>query len=80
MVVKPKSKGTAKDIRYALEYGGEKLLKTIREGKPVQWTFARSGLPVDTKEAERFIQSDPHVYAMEDGLFPGHSQTFGWRP
>ena len=80
MPVNVKSKATLKDILYALEYGGETLLRTIRHDKgSSDWSFKRSGMPVDGKAAERFMQSG-HCEPMNDGLFPGSSQTYGWRP
>ena len=80
MPVKVKAKATLKDILYALEYGNEKLLQTIRADKgSSDWSFVRSGMPVDPGAAQRFMQSG-HCQPMDDGLFPGSSQTYGWRP
>lgn len=80
MPVTVKSKATLKDICYALEFGGEKLLQTIRADKGTSdWSFMRSGMPVDTGAAQKFM-TNPHCEPLNDGLFPGSSQTYGWRP
>lgn len=73
------TKATAKDIEYALQYGKEKLLKTINhERGNVYWTFAGTGRPVDNTAAQRFM-ANPHCMPMQDGLFEHDSQSFGWR-
>lgn len=80
MSLRVKTKATLKDILYALEYGGENLLHTIRYDKgSSDWSFKRSGMPVDPKAAQKFMESG-HCQPMDDGLFPGSSQTYGWRP
>jgi hypothetical protein len=77
--LKVKSKATFKDICYALEYGGETLLQTIRHDKGnSDWSLKRSGMPVDPSAAQKFL-TDPHCNPLNDGLFPGSSQTYGWR-
>ena len=75
------SKATRKDVLYALQYGHERLIKTIVPGggkDPDEYSLSGSGIQVDRKIA-REILNDPHVVAAEDGLFPGMSQTFTWR-
>lgn len=76
---KPMTKATFKDILYALEYGGESLLKTFNHVTGQQyWTFAKSGRPVDKDAANKFM-ADPHCAPNNDGLFQTDSQSFGWR-
>src|SRR5690606_3437654 len=73
---------TLKDVRYALEFGGERLLRTYthdeRQKGGVRFTLSRTGVPVSAPVASAIL-ADPHVIAIEDGLLPGHSQQFEWR-
>lgn len=81
--MKPKAKtATIKDVRYALEFGGERLLRTYTHDERAKggasFTLSRTGVPVPSPVAASIL-ADPHVAAVEDGLFPGHSQQFEWR-
>lgn len=73
---------TLKDVRYALEFGGERLLRTYvqdeRTKHGTQYTLSKTGILVKPDVATAIL-SDPHIVAAEDGLFPGHSQQFEWR-
>jgi hypothetical protein len=73
-------KATRKDVLFALEYGHERLIKTIVVGArtPDQWSLSESGAEVEAKMARELV-NDPHIVALEDGLFPGMSQQFEWR-
>lgn len=73
-------KATRKDVLYALQFGHERLIKTIQPlaKNPDTWALSHSGLPVDASIA-RDVCADPHVIPLEDGLFPGFSQQFEWR-
>lgn len=73
------SKATYKDVCYALQFTGEKLLKTLTPGSAkIEWTFAKTGRSVDGGAASKFLSSD-HCMPIQDGLFASHSQTFGWK-
>jgi len=73
---------TKKDVIYALQFGGERLLRTYSQDERLKsgthYTLSKTGLPVKADIA-MFILSDPHVVAVGDGLFPEHSQQFEWR-
>ncbi len=73
---------TLKDVRYALEFGGERLLRTYThdERQKGGGTFHPEPyrVPVPAPVASAIL-ADPHVIAIEDGLLPGHSQQFEWR-
>ena len=74
-------KATKKDVLYALQFGHEKLIKTIVPGggkNPDEYSLSGTGIQVDRKIA-RDLLTDPHVVAQEDGLFPGMSQSFAWK-
>lgn len=76
-------KATRKDVLYALEYGHERLIKTIVIGNtgsknPDHYTLSVSGWEVPPGIA-REILSDPHVFEADRGLFPGMGQSFEWR-
>jgi len=74
-------KATKKDLIYALQFGHERLIKTIVPGggrNCDEYSLSGSGIQVDVKAARELL-NDPHVVASEDGLFPGMSQTFVWR-
>jgi hypothetical protein len=81
MAIKTRS-ATIKDVRYALEFGGERLLRTYSHDERMkggaQFTLSRSGAPVAADIAAEVL-ADPHVQEMNDGLLPGHSQQFEWR-
>jgi hypothetical protein len=68
---------TLKDVFYALEYAGERLGVTYdRASKPhTQYHLFPSGHVVGAKTAEKAINS-ADVVAVEDGLFPGCTQTY----
>jgi len=70
---------TSKDLQYALQYGGERLLKTRANhlGKAL-YTLHKTGAPVPKSVAEDFLNGG-HAMPMDDGLFPGHSQSYGWK-
>lgn len=73
------TKATYKDVCYALEYGGETLLKTLDHERGTQYfTFTKSGRPVDKSAAQKFMQS-PNCMPFNDGLFEAHSQQYGWK-
>lgn len=75
------AKATRKDVLYALQFGHERLIKTIVAGggkSPAEFSLSGSGLRVEPKVAQE-VMSDPHIVPLEDGLFPGDSQTFEWR-
>lgn len=75
----PMTKATYKDIEYALQYGGETLLKTFNHERGTQyWTFGKSGRPVDPKAAQKFMQCR-NCMPYHDGLFEHDSQQFGWK-
>lgn len=71
---------TEKDVRYAVQFGRERILKTLIGGgrEPAAFSLTGSGKPIPPKLASKVL-SDPHMHAVEDGLFPGHSQQFEWR-
>lgn len=73
---------TKKDVIYALQFGGERLLRTYSQDERMKggthYTLSKTGLPVKADIA-LFILSDPHVIPVGDGLFPDHSQQFEWR-
>jgi hypothetical protein len=79
---KPAQSVTKKDVIYALQFGGERLLRThchderLRGG--THYTLSKTGLPV-RPDIATFILSDPHVVPCNDGLFPEHSQQFEWQ-
>lgn len=77
--VKP---ATKKDVLYALQFGGERLLRTYTHDERLKggalFSLSKTGKPVGTDIANDIL-SDPHVALVEDGLFPGHSQQFEWR-
>lgn len=70
---------TYKDICYALEFGGERLIRTFsEERRKALWTFQKTGNPVDPRDAQKFMQS-PNCLPLNDGLFPGSSQSYAWK-
>lgn len=73
---------TLKDVRYALEFGGERLLRTYshdeRHKGGVEWSLSKTGVMVRGDVAAA-VMADPHVQPTNDGLFPGHSQQWEWR-
>jgi hypothetical protein len=71
---------TLKDVRYALEFGHERLIKTITHGKrdPAEYHLDPSGYQVSGKIAQQII-NDADIEAIEDGLFPGNPQTYVWK-
>lgn len=73
-------KATRKDVLFALEYGHEKLVKTIvyNAKPPDQYTLSGSGIEVPAGIA-RDILSDPHMIPADAGLFPGMAQSFIWQ-
>jgi hypothetical protein len=75
-----KRKVTVKDIRYALQFGGERLIKTFSQDgrRGIQYSLSPSGRMLDG-EAMRFVLSSPNIVAVDDGLLPGISQTFIWQ-
>ena len=75
------TKATRKDVLYALQYGHERLIKTIvpAGGKdPDEYSLSGSGVRVDRKVARELL-SDPHVVVADQGLFPGMAQSFVWK-
>lgn len=72
-------KATRKDVLYALQFGHERLIKTIQPAakNPDTYALSVSGVTVEPGIA-RDILNDPHVRPLEDGLFPGFSQQFEW--
>lgn len=81
MAIKGKP-ATLKDVRYALEFGGERLLRTYSQDDRLRggvlFTLSKTGTTVAAPVASTIL-ADPHVIPVEDGLFPGHSQQFEWR-
>lgn len=76
-------KATHKDVLFALEFGHEKLIKTIvinntASRNPDHYTLSRSGLDVPYGIAHEVI-NDPRVVEADSGLFPGMSQSFAWK-
>lgn len=71
---------TEKDVRYAVQFGRERILKTLVGGgrEPVAFSLSGSGRQIPPKLASKVL-SDPHMRPIEDGLFPGHSQQYEWR-
>jgi len=80
-MVKGKS-ATIKDVMFALQYGGERLLRTYShdsKGKgETAYNLSRTGISVPVKIANEVL-SLPDVVPSEDGLFPGHTQQYEWR-
>lgn len=81
-MLKPAKSVTRKDALYALQFGGERLLRTYVHDERTRggavFSLSKTGLRVDPNIASALL-SDPHVLPIEDGLFPGHSQQFEWR-
>lgn len=79
---KVKKEATKKDVLYALQFGGEKLLRTHdrdeRRNNGIVYTLSKSGYPVKPSVAYSVTQ-DHHVVSCDDGLFPGHTQQYEWR-
>lgn len=73
---------TVKDVLYALQFAGERLLRTHqmdeRRNNGIAFTLSKSGLPVPPKVAQTVMQSE-HIAPCEDGLFIGHTQQYEWR-
>lgn len=73
---------SAKDVIYALQFGGEKLLRTYSHdsrGKGVTaYNLSKSGITVPVKIAAE-VMTLPTVVSANDGLFPGHTQQYEWR-
>lgn len=80
MAIKTRA-ATIKDVRYALEFGGECLLRTYvhdeRTKGGAQFSLSKSGKIISADIAAAIL-ADPHVSARDDGLLPGHSQQFAW--
>lgn len=76
-------KATRKDVLFALEYGHERLVKTIvvnggANRYPDHWNLSQSGVEVPAPIA-REVVNDPHIVEADSGLFPGMAQSFVWR-
>jgi len=71
----PKS-ATRKDVLYALQFGGERLLRTyVHDERPkggAVFSLSKTGIRVDPNIATTLL-ADPHLTPIKDGLFPGHS-------
>lgn len=72
-------RATEKDVRYAMQYAGEKLVKTIRHDNTkakTEYTLTPSNkvVPEHTYHAlaDNLVEHDR-------GLFDGYGQTFKWR-
>lgn len=71
-----KRKATEKDVRFALEHMGERLIKTIvmGEGKAL-YTVSPSNLDVPQAVFQK-LERDGFLEPYDNGLFPGHTQSF----
>ena len=79
---RPKKDVTFKDVLYALQFGGERLLRTYtqdeRQKNCTQYSLSKTGLIVKASVAHQAL-ANPNIVATGDGLFPGHSQQYEWR-
>lgn len=72
-----KAKATEKDVRYALEYGSDKLIRTIRNdgsGK-FDYNLTPSNMSVTESIVHHLLNAD-FLEVADRGLFEGHPQSF----
>jgi len=70
-------KCTVKDVQAALQFGGEKLLRTYVSGKPAVWTLSKTGTPVPLNVANE-VMSSGNLVMYDNGLFDS-PQSYGWK-
>lgn len=63
-----KRKATEKDVRFALEYGKERLIRTIVNGGKFEYTVSPSNLNVPEPIFQK-LQRDGFLEVYDHGLF-----------
>lgn len=72
-----KHKATEKDVRFALEHMGERLIRTIRPDGSGKFDYTPS--PSNMTVPEPIVTRLEHVdffQPADEGLFPGHAQSY----
>jgi hypothetical protein len=71
-----KRQATEKDVRFALEYGREILIRTVVTGKgKFTYTISPSNFDVPEKVFQK-LEREGYFETRDQGLFPGHPQSF----
>ncbi len=72
-------KATEKDVRYAMQYAGEKLIKTITHGTTkakAEYTLTPSNKVVTE---HTFYAVSDNLIEDDRGLFDGYAQSYRWK-
>lgn len=75
-----KKKATEKDVRYAIEYAGERIIRTIRNDGSGKFDYTVSPSNLICSEQVFYSLSRRGILeAFDPGLFPGHPQSFRFK-
>jgi hypothetical protein len=71
-----KRKGSEKDLRFALEHTGARLIRTIIHGTgKFEYTISPDNIMIDEKIVQK-LEREGYFATADEGLFPGMPQSY----